>query len=218
MENDSVSIFVLDAARLDPDDERWVPFRAAPSAAALGRMQNARARRLSLGAELVLGAALRLYGLSFVGAPAYLRAPGGRPYIPGGPHFSIAHAGRAAACAVSPEPIGFDMESAERRIMPGLADRVLSPREAEFGADVLRVWVAKESYLKYTGEGLAGPDMRELTFERGAVLRGGREAAQVRLFEAGGYIMALSSGRGADIRVRFFTEEEIFDALCGRRT
>ena len=88
----------------------------------------------------------------------------GKPYFPDCPlHFSITHTRHHVFCAVSEAPVGIDAEETDRRVKPGLADKILSPsereqydRSADRQAALLRFWVLKEAYLKLTGTGITG--------------------------------------------------------------
>lgn len=88
----------------------------------------------------------------------------GKPYLPGGPEFSLSHAGDFAVCAVSDFPVGADIEKA--RVTEAVAERFFHPDEVSFlralpvseQADArLRLWTAKEAYTKYLGGGLHVP-------------------------------------------------------------
>ena len=99
------------------------------------------------------------------------RTDKGKPYFPKFPqiHFSISHSGAYWVCAVADEPLGVDLQ--EHVCLKGetleeacvrlrkLAYRFFYLREAEFvERDVYNnffvVWTAKESYVKYTGQGI----------------------------------------------------------------
>ena len=88
----------------------------------------------------------------------------GKPYFENGPlHFSISHTKRHVFVVLSEGPVGIDAEEMDRPINPRLAEKVLSPAErarfdaaADKQAALLRLWVLKEAWVKYTGEGLHG--------------------------------------------------------------
>ena len=88
----------------------------------------------------------------------------GKPFFPGSSyHFSITHTRRHAFCALSDRPIGIDAEELERRVSPGLAEKVLSePEYAQYlsredrNRARLTFWVLKEAQGKLTGEGIRG--------------------------------------------------------------
>lgn len=96
--------------------------------------------------------------------PPIATAPGGKPYFPGGDlHFSISHTPRHVFCVLSDRPVGIDAEEYDRTVNPALAEKILSPAEAErFSraddprAALLRLWVLKEARVKASGEGLRG--------------------------------------------------------------
>jgi hypothetical protein len=89
---------------------------------------------------------------------AQLRCPrGGAPFLPGGPAFSIAHAGEWVACALVPVgSVGLDLELAAAR--------------APFGT--LPDWVAREAVAKAAGRGLAV--VREVRLEGDGAWLGAR--------------------------------------------
>ena len=88
----------------------------------------------------------------------------GKPYLDGGPEFSMSHAGPYAAVAVSDAPVGVDIEGP--RCTLRLAERWFAPAEYEAAAALegeaqrvylQRLWVAKEAFVKALGTGLQTP-------------------------------------------------------------
>lgn len=88
----------------------------------------------------------------------------GKPYLDGGPAFSLSHAGPYAAAAVSDGPVGVDIEGP--RCTLDLAKRWFDPSEyasaaalegAAQRAYLQRLWVAKEAFVKAVGTGLKTP-------------------------------------------------------------
>ena len=89
----------------------------------------------------------------------------GKPYFEASPvHVSISHSDGMCLAAVSDREIGADIE----RIRPRdtdrkkrLASRFFAPDEAAAvhadPAEFYRIWTAKESFIKYTGEGFSRP-------------------------------------------------------------
>ena len=85
----------------------------------------------------------------------------GKPFFPAMPqvHFSVTHSGRYWMCAFSGQNIGLDLQehrSCDRR---GLSARFFHPAEDAFlqqreDAVFFDLWAAKESYVKFTGEGI----------------------------------------------------------------
>lgn len=80
----------------------------------------------------------------------------GKPYISGGPEFSISHCKHGIAVAVDERPIGIDIESI-RKADEALVERTMNEAEREqihSDADFIRLWTQKEAYLKYVGTGI----------------------------------------------------------------
>jgi 4'-phosphopantetheinyl transferase len=100
----------------------------------------------------------------------------GKPVLPGGPSFSLSHAGDLVGVAVRPNgPVGLDVEQfRDVADLAALADHVHSPAErARLGpgaepdpAAFFRTWTRKEALVKATGEGLAAP-MTDITLAAG---------------------------------------------------
>ncbi len=106
--------------------------------------------------------------------------PHGKPYLEGGPSFSIAHTKGLALCALEDWNTGIDAER-PRAFSPQLQSRVFTPSEQSLAVaapspDALftTLWTLKESYMKYTGLGLAqGAATLSFHFEDGQpVLQG----------------------------------------------
>lgn len=99
------------------------------------------------------------------------RTQRGKPYFPDCPqiHISPSHSGDYFLCAVADFPVGADIqihdglpdempEDAEIRLHR-IAKRYFTPGEAAFiqadtGERFFRLWTARESYVKYTGQGI----------------------------------------------------------------
>ena len=90
--------------------------------------------------------------------PAIARTPQGKPYFPGEAlHFSISHTKHHVFCCLAAENVGIDAEEIGRKIDPALKNRFCSPDEQaqiQTEDDLLRLWVLKESYAKFTGRGI----------------------------------------------------------------
>lgn len=111
----------------------------------------------SAGAGWLLQYALSQAGVS---APIFAETPLGKPYLPEHPqlHFSLSHAGDWAVCAVGDAPLGVDVE--QPRCTMKIAKRFFSPDELPETEDkdfLLRLWTAKEAFVKALGGGLTIP-------------------------------------------------------------
>ena len=94
----------------------------------------------------------------------------GKPKIAGleDLHFNLSHCRLAAACALSCKPVGVDVQDWAQRHL-SVAKQVCSAQELSFLERVedpnvafAELWTRKESYGKYTGQGILYP-MRELS-------------------------------------------------------
>ena len=105
-------------------------------------------------------AAARAAGLSGDAAElAVARTAEGKPYFPqNGLHCSVTHSGGIWLCAISALPVGVDLQRHQKCDRKRIANRFFHPDEAswlETREDAFfDVWCAKESYVKYTGEGM----------------------------------------------------------------
>lgn len=111
--------------------------------------------------------------------------------------FNLAHSGDLAVVAVSASPVGCDVE----RVRP-IGETVLSrfsAREREYiqkrgGCAFFDVWTRRESYLKYTGEGVSRLGEIEADMERNAIVRNGKtEACHLFGYELDGYMISVCS-------------------------
>ena len=95
-----------------------------------------------------------------IGEMEFLYNEHGKPYIEGGPFFSISHCKEAIAVALDDQPIGIDIESI-RRFDPELVTRTMSLSEQTLIATsvhperaFIRLWTQKEAILKMQGTGI----------------------------------------------------------------
>ena len=87
----------------------------------------------------------------------------GKPSVEG-VEFSLSHAGSIAVVAISPDPVGVDVEMRRRLHNPaGVARRLGLPTDTASRA-VLRAWTRTEALVKATGDGasagLSGVEQR----------------------------------------------------------
>jgi 4'-phosphopantetheinyl transferase len=84
----------------------------------------------------------------------------GKPVLPGGPGFSLTHAGDLVGVAVHPGgAVGLDVEQVrELTDLAAMVAHVCSPQETAPDADAFfTLWTRKEALLKAVGTGLATP-------------------------------------------------------------
>ena len=80
----------------------------------------------------------------------------GKPYIEGGPYFSISHCKEGIAVAINDQPIGIDIE-AIRHADQDLIARTMNEQEQKQihnDRDFTRLWTQKEAILKMKGTGI----------------------------------------------------------------
>lgn len=175
MESDPARVWVIDLDlpyRLDlpdrpgpdplgddiPGDPRWLDRRERDRAAALRDPATSR-RYVSahLQLRILLASVSQTTPDDIVIDHEACTACGGdhgRPFVPGGPHFSLSRSGSWAAIALSnTERVGVDLEVRHpAEDLEPLRSDLLAPDE--HSNDLLRTWVRKEAFVKASGEGL----------------------------------------------------------------
>lgn len=130
--------------------------------------KNERVRRTKLLGETMIRQLLRsVFGLKQENY-ALVKGEHGKPYLSGNASpvfFNLSHSGDYMVCALSENEVGVDIERDGRERLQ-VARRFFHPREVEALESLsglqrkdlfFRYWSAKESFLKYTGNGLASP-------------------------------------------------------------
>ncbi len=133
------------------------------------RRQKADRRRTAAGEHLARQAVAAFRGMP-ESEVVFQRTAKGKPYVDGGPFFSISHSADLVLCAVDKAPIGADVQ-VFRPVGAHLVRRVCVPEELSFvegGAPLPErlteagalerfffLWTAKEAWCKYTGASLA---------------------------------------------------------------
>jgi 4'-phosphopantetheinyl transferase len=142
-------IYGMDINSLVFDEKRIaaMPFERARDIRSIRFLDD---RKRSFAAGLLLEAVLGRSAFSV------RRHESGKPYIDGGPYFSVSHSGDLVILAVCEENVGCDIEFINPyRDTALVARRVFQPEEIETVKDDVKmfykVWTAKESYQKMTG-------------------------------------------------------------------
>lgn len=98
----------------------------------------------------------------------------GKPFFREAPqlHFNISHSGGLWACAFADSPVGVDVQRHCPIRREAIARRFFCPEEVDWlrrtqYAAFFDLWTAKESYLKYTGQGLRAGLRSVCLVERG---------------------------------------------------
>lgn len=118
------------------------------------RLNNENAFRLSVSAGALWAHALRTQGED-PARPVTLLAAGKPVFSRGGPFFSLSHSGELVLCALSPKPIGADVQelrpaklSLARRFCPGEYARLQALPESAQTEALLALWARKEAWVK----------------------------------------------------------------------
>ena len=80
----------------------------------------------------------------------------GKPYLPEFPglYFSLSHSGDYVALALSCHPVGVDIQE-KRELTEALQMKYFTEEERKSGYEPFAVFSGKESYIKFTGEGMS---------------------------------------------------------------
>lgn len=148
----------------------------------LSRIGNPEFREQSLGALLALRTLLEHAGLTPL---PIVREDRGKPYFAGEtpPHFNLSHTDGICAAALSPSPVGIDVELLRPdRSMDAIAGRFFDEEERAAWCEhpsperFYELWTKKEALAKLSGEGLPGKGRKEGYFRSARLTLGGRVA------------------------------------------
>ncbi len=156
-----VQVYVADITNLPDITEQSEVFQQLPvwRQQKIRYLQQPQSRKQSVGAGLLLHKVLARYGIS--SQEVYLGEQG-KPEVKG-LHFNLSHSGDLVVCAVGDKLVGCDVEL-QREVPRSLAERFFCEREKEYLSrfigegymqEFFRLWTAKESYVKMTGEGMS---------------------------------------------------------------
>ena len=116
----------------------------------------------------------------------------GKPFIEGGPFFSISHCKTGIAVAVADEPIGIDIEHI-RTAEQGLIERTMNAEERQqihSDRDFTRLWTQKEAVVKAQGTGIESFEQLQTILSRSRNHEITRP--QISTFENENYIYSLA--------------------------
>lgn len=123
------------------------------------------------GRALLAYAVRKRYGIDPL--PEIAKGEHDKPYFisHGEIHFNISHSGDYVIVAVADIPVGIDIEEKQEREFDSIGRLVFTEAEREAFArtgdrmgEFFRIWVRKEAYIKWTGEGLSR-DMRSVVLD-----------------------------------------------------
>ncbi len=156
-----LKVYAADVSGLDPDGNYPLSQYRRKK---LEKQKLLSARRLGVGAELLLIKALEKNAPEISLPLHIICGRDGKPKLScEGLHFNLSHSGVFAACAVSGNPVGLDIQSV-REYNEKLGEKYFSPQERAFiveSVDVdhafTQIWSMKESCVKLLGTGLKMP-------------------------------------------------------------
>ncbi len=102
----------------------------------------------------------------------------GKPYITDyeNVHFNLSNSGDMVVCAVGTDEIGVDIEKI-RPIKEQVINKVCCSKELKYlenstdkTSEFIRIWTAKEAYVKRSGEGLKG-DLKKIPSNKAECLK-----------------------------------------------
>ena len=113
----------------------------------------------------------------------------GKPYIHGGPYFSISHCKEGIAVAIDEHPLGIDIEGI-RRADDELIARTMNDQERlrikELGIrEFTRLWTQKEAIVKAEGVGI-------ISFDQLQEIRNQDSGFWIQTFEKEKYIYSIA--------------------------
>ena len=139
------------------------------------------------------------------------RGEKGKPYFPSLPslHFSLSHSGQYGVCAFYRQPVGLDLQIHRECNREAIARRFFHLNEYQYLKEkdyipFFDVWTAKESYVKYSGAGIAA-GLRTFSVVDGHGLRNNLDGVRlIHHFNSklpDNYSMCLCVGGAADTEI-----------------
>ena len=180
---------------------------------ALARLSPGRrekARRLRRGPSRLLRIGAGLLIARFFPGKEPLIAPGGKPYIPGGPEFSLSHSGTLAVIALADVPVGADAEK-DRPVGEAVRLRALTGAERADSRDFLFFWTRKEAALKCLGTGVDRA-LDSLDVRADSAELDGRTIFLHTARFGSYYLSSAADGRPADFAPRELTLDQLLEA------
>ena len=169
-----------------------------------------KAEQIAFARNLLLDALKAEYGITRL--PEIVRTPYGKPYFLNYPelHFNYSHSKHAAACVLSKQAVGIDLEQV-RKYSEKTAQRFCSQgewiwlqRQPDLNEAWIQIWTMKEAWLKYRGTGLR-EDLRDLDFT--SVLKKIPEQKEITVLE---------HGQAHTACMKSYFIEDFWMSVCGK--
>ena len=123
-----------------------------------------------------------------IGEMEFLYNEHGKPYIEGGPYFSISHCKEGIAVVIDDQPVGIDIETI-RHADEELIQRTMNEEEQKqirTDRDFIRFWTQKEAVVKAQGTGIESFDQLQNILT---------EPHQIQTIEKENYIYSIAYGK-----------------------
>jgi 4'-phosphopantetheinyl transferase len=208
------TIYSVDICRLAPFERDFIPLLRPERREKFWSYRRAEDRLRCLAGGLLLEGIARDRQLAY--------NENGKPFLPGGPWFSLSHSGNFACVALSAtSPVGIDLEIRREEDLEALARTAFHPIELAFFLENPRIerffaiWTAKESYAKMLGTGFSVEPARFCVLPGNMALLT-KEKPYFRSFShIDGYSLTLCAAEPVDARIieLFFEPEEGLPAL-----
>lgn len=147
-----IMVLYADVSKLDINKE--YPQLSQYRKEKIKKLKQKKDKKMSLGAELLLIKAVKLY-CPKIFLPLEIETNRfGKPMIKGADnlHFNLAHSQDIAVCAISDKPVGVDTEHISR-ISEKIRDRYFTENEKKL--DFGYIWTRKEAVVKADGTGIS---------------------------------------------------------------
>ena len=133
-----------------------------------------------------------------IGEMEFLYNEHGKPYIEGGPFFSISHCKEAIAVAIDDQPIGIDVE-AIRNVDQDLILRTMNEEEQKqihSNRDFTRLWTQKEAIVKAQGVGIVSfEQLQGIRSQDSGFLSWRNDYFRIQTVEKEKYIYSIAYGK-----------------------
>lgn len=157
-----MKVYSMRTDKIDPDDRRLYKYLSERRIEKVERLKNTRSKAQSIGAELLLGYAVRRE----TGARGIVKwdtDENGKPYLTEHSDLciSLSHSGNYAVCALHDKPVGVDIQLC-RDFDINIAKRFFTSEEFQYienrknASDAFfEIWTKKESLAKTVGKGIS---------------------------------------------------------------
>lgn len=159
-----MKVYSMNILSVNGEDTKWYKYLSEKRIEKVERLKNDKKKSQSIGAELLLGYAVK----HETGAKIPVKwdtDENGKLYLTefDGLYVNLSHSEDYAVCAIHDKPIGVDIQYKKECDMK-IASRFFTAQEAEYintGTDkcdaFFEIWTKKESFVKAIGKGITIP-------------------------------------------------------------